>query len=286
MKQEHKGLSPSSFSLFQQCNRKYFFRKIAKHPIDSDVPPDWDAFNIGLSFHKALELTNHELQNFSLIELAGIIKEFNLDQEYHLPLVFAMLGKYKKLHILSGLKVLSTELQIETDFFFGIVDAVMQDVDGKWYIVDMKTASSYSPSLIPGLPNHPQLNLYTYHYPLIAKMLSLDDRNFGGCRYRLTTKSRIVRKISEPDGDYIGRLSKSVMSYEFKIPVASMQPAIVYQSLLKVFSFTTRPEMLESEFPQNLGSCMLYHKPCEFWSHCAKGRMFSEMQNLESLVSN
>jgi hypothetical protein len=285
-KLEHKGLSPSSLQLFMGCNRRYFYKKIAKVPIDGDAPEDQESFEVGKAFHKVLENTKHSLTGISYDQVRETVSEFkveNVDQAA--PLIFAMLKSYDDMHKKSGLEVVACELPIETDTFYGITDVILQDGDG-WYIGDMKTAASFSQNLIPTLPRHPQLNLYVAHRHFIAEKLGLNVEKFQGCRYRLTTKSKIGRKDGEVLEKYINRLSGVVRSYDFFIPKALLDPEELRQMHAKVWDYIekNRHELDASKFPQNPGGCMSYFKPCEFWSKCHK-RQFTDELKITAIVS-
>ena len=72
------GLSPSSFSEYSACNRKWFLRKVARVPIDPDASEDYSAFNIGKAFHKALEDTGHNLAGFTHVQCVAVCAEFGV----------------------------------------------------------------------------------------------------------------------------------------------------------------------------------------------------------------
>lgn len=278
----HDGLSPSSLGLFQGCARKYYNKKIAKLPIDSDASEDSEAFQVGKAFHKCLEDTRHDLDGFTLKACIETCDGFGLSPDYHAPMVFAMLGAYKSVHKKAGLKVLACEMVVDTPAFYGIVDVILEDAAG-WWIGDMKTAAQFSKSLIPTLPKHQQLNLYAEHYPIIADVLGLDPYGYRGCRYRLTTKSKLTRRAGEDVASFISRLGNSVSSYDFIIPHALMAPAVAYRThhVAKTFIDLHKDE---ADYVPNFGNCMSYFKPCEFWSRC-HGQTFTST-DLEVVTSD
>jgi len=283
VRKDHRGLSPSSLSLFQGCARKYYLKKVAKVPIDDDASTDTEAFDIGKAFHKVLEDNMHVLTGVGYSAVKKVVVDtFKLTENFHLPMIFAMLGKYKTVHERSGLKAIACEVELDTEEFYGFVDVILQNPeDGSWWISDMKTAGTFSPGTIPTLPSHQQLNLYAYHYKLIAEKLSLDTVAFRGIRYRVTTKARIGRKKDEAVEAFIKRLSESVKSYDIAIPKEKMNPGIAYGLHAYARKFIASQE--EHDYPANPGNCMAYFRPCEFWSKCHGNKYSSCGDNISVL---
>jgi len=280
----HRGLSPSSLSLYQGCARKYFLKKIAKVDIDPDAEESTEPFDVGKAFHQCLEDTKHELAGFSYADCKKVVVDkYKLDESTHLPMIFAMLGKYKSVHEKSGLKAIACEICIDTPEFYGFVDVVLQDQDGGWWLGDNKTASSYSPSIIPGLPRHQQLNLYAAHAPYIAAKLCLDLAAYKGCRYLITTKSKIARKKGEETKSYIARLSESVKSLDIVLPAAAMAPEVAYSVHAEVVAKIKKSKGKEADYAPNFGNCFSYFRNCEMFSRC-HGRTATEIGKDKSLA--
>lgn len=277
VRKEHSGLSPSSLTLFQSCARKYYLSKIVKTPIDKDASRDSDATNIGKAFHKVLEDTKHEVEGLKYVKIQETVKSFDLDDSYS-PMIFAMLKKYSVVHRKSGLKAIACEIEIETVSFYGFIDVILQDSHGGWWIGDMKTASSYTPNLIPTLPSHPQLNLYAKHVNYISQLLGIDEGKYLGCRYLLTTKSKLVPKKDETLQNYINRLTGAIKSIDFIVSKELMNPELIVATHDKVFN-ALQEMPYNDEYLPNYGSCLDYHRPCEYWSKC-HGKTFSEMGSL------
>jgi len=279
----HSGLSPSSLALYIGCGRKYFLKKIAKVAIDPDQSADTVALNVGKAFHKVLEDTQHNLDGITYKQVHHTVAEF-IDAEEYGPMIFGMLAAYKKMHAAAGLEVVACEVELETPEFFGIVDVVLKDPrTGDWWIGDMKTAAAYSAALLPTLPRHPQLNLYAHHAPMLAEKFGMPLDKYAGCRYRLVTKSKMVRKKDEELPALLGRLGKVLKAYDFIVPKALMDSSIIYAIHEQVAKFvSTQTE--EHRYPPNYGNCTQYFRPCEFWSKC-HGKLHSEMKNLSCVES-
>lgn len=273
MDRESAGLSPSSLQLYLSCPRKYWLQKVKKEAPDPDADKDTVALRLGSAFHKVLEDCKHELSGVSLSDVVKVCLGFELDTDTA-ALVYAMLSHYKAVHEKSGLKAIACEVQIALPTFFGYVDVVLQAADGGWWIGDMKTASTYSPLLMPQLASHPQLSLYAAHRKVLAEALGLEVGKFLGCRYRLATKSKTQRKPGEGDAAYVGRLRKAVRAYDFAVPAAILKTAGPVQALVHASDKIAASKEKEA-YPTNYGACTNYFKPCEYWSQC-HGRTVSE----------
>lgn len=280
---EHRGLSPSSMGLFLSCSRKYWHSKVNRTPIDSDASTDTEPFSVGKAFHKCLEDCKHDLKGYTFKDTVVVVSSYGLDPDRFAPLIFAMLGQYKKVHEKAGLKAIACEVMVATDSFYGFVDVILQDKDGGFFIGDMKTAGSYSPLMVPTLLKHPQINLYAAHYKEIAFKLGLDPEMYRGCRYRMTTKSKLIQKKGEGLEAYIQRMGEGIKSYDFIMPKEQMDPSniVAIHAHTKEFidEFGT-----EEVYGQNYGTCLQYFKPCEYFSKC-HGRNFTEM-NLEVVTND
>ena len=275
---EHRGLSPSSLALFTGCQRKYYYKKVAKIPIDSDVSEEQENFDIGKTFHKVLEDRMHVLSGLTLSEVIKTAATFNLGEE-KAPLIFAMLGKYKIMHEKAGLEATSCEVIIDTPTFYGIADVILTDSKKNWWVGDMKTSASYSPLLVPTLAKHPQLNLYGYHHKEIAEVVGLDPEKYMGCRYRLTTKSKASKKVKEETVDFINRISDTIRSIDYILPKDKMAGEEMYEMHSHAVKYmATCAEVAPGEkslFKPNYGNCLSYFRPCEYFSNC-HGSLFTE----------
>lgn len=282
-KQSLGGLSPSSLAQFQSCQRKYYYRKIANLPYDKDCDDDVESLKVGKAFHKCLEDTSHNLDGYSYEKCVAVVKEFELNEDFHGPLIFTMLKAYKSVHLQSGLAAVKCEFEIETPIFHGFIDVVLIDAEKNWYIGDMKTAAAYNPGIVPTFPKHPQLNLYAAHRHLVADALGLDAEKFKGCRYRLTTKSKLQRKEDTVE-EFIKRLSKTVKSYDFNIPLGLMDPDGMFELHRSAKAFIDQNKANESAFQRNFGSCFNYYRPCEYYSQCHSA-CYTEFPELSCIVS-
>lgn len=280
------GLSPSSLMLYQSCQRRYY-HKISQTPADSDFSDEVESLNVGKAFHKILEDSRHELAGVSYHAVEETVKSFGLQADV-VPMVFAMAASYKTMHAKSELKAIACELVVDTPTFYGIIDAVMLDPrGGGFWISDNKTAASYSSMLVPTLPRHLQLNLYAAQVHEVAKTLDLDPKDYRGCRYRLTTKSKLIRKKGEGLPEFLGRLGKAIRSFDFILPKETMDPANATRIHRQTFMAINR--RIDDHAPieawhQNFANCCQYYRPCPNWSQCHQ-RLFSEMGSVETVES-
>lgn len=271
------GLSPSSLSMFLSCNRKYFHKKIAKDQPDADADLDTRPFMVGKAFHKVLEDCRHELGGVKLAKIMETCQSFDLDEDESI-MVGAMLSKYKAVHEAAGLKAIACEIEIKTEKFHGFVDVILQGPVG-WWIADMKTAASYNPAILPALPSNLQLNLYAAHAAVVAELGGLDLKAFRGCRYRVTTKSKLIRKTTETVPSYFARVAQAVKSFDFAIPVEMLKTENILDMHIEAFKHIQKKKKA-TQYPKNLGNCMNYNKPCEYFSKC-HGFNFTAAPTLE-----
>lgn len=276
-------LSPSSLSLFLSCQRKYWHKKIGDTPIDPDTEEDTEALKVGKAFHKVLEECMHELAGVSYQKVFSTVADHELVADEFAPMIFAMLGKYKAMHEKSGLKAIACEIEVRTETFLGYVDVVLVDKEGGFWLGDNKTSAAYYSNIAASLPRNPQLNLYAGHASQIATLLGLDINNFRGCRYMVTTKSKLIRKKTEELEDYLKRLSNSVKSVDFVIPIERMAPLDFRRTHLEALDFI-RSERRETRYSQNFGNCNQYFRSCAFFSRC-HGACHSQI-HLESISAD
>lgn len=287
----HRGISPSTLTLYQSCQRKYYWKKVAKVEIDPDQEQDTEALKVGTVFHAILEEKKHELEGLTLTHVKTHCGASELDTSLA-PMIFAMLANYKAVHEKVGMVALACEIPIETDTFYGVVDVVLAG-DTKWWICDMKTAGSYMPGpYMAQLQSHPQLNLYAAHAAVLAETLNLSMNDFGGVRIRLAVKSRIVRKANETDAEYFKRLKIATRVYDFEVPKERLKPDMAVTALNSAAADIANSQMLDEEtlkepiyYNQNFSACMNFMRPCEYFSRC-HGELFSKAGNGIACVSS
>lgn len=278
---KYDGLSPSSMTLYTQCARKYFFKKVAHYKVDSDVTEDTEAMMVGKCLHKIFEDYKHELTGLTYDTVRVAVLAHGLEDGLT-PMVFAMCGAYKQSHLKSKLKTVACEHIIDTPEFYGIVDMVLADSKG-WWIGDLKTAAAYNPAIVPTFARHPQLSMYAANASVLAKDLGLDVEKFKGIRYRCVTKSKLIRKSTESLEAYIGRLSKSVKSLDIAIPKEVLAPQDVVEVHQEIAKAVKSKD--EKTYTRNHNSCFLYYRPCEYFSRC-NGCNYSAFPKLEIHTSD
>jgi len=277
-------LSYSSSTLLKNCEQKYCYYKIDKAPKDSDVSDSTEAFDIGKAFHQVLEDNNH-----TDVSLEGHLDNAcrALEVEAHKGMIHAMLLRYLQVHAKSGLEVVRCELGLNNPKFIGYIDVILKDPKtGEWWIADLKTAGRYSPITTAKLANDVQLNLYCSFAEHIAAALELDVKKFMGARYRVTTKSKLKRKVGESYGAHVRRTAKNVVSYDIIVPIAEMSPAAVYKEHLKLQAKTVKFRKGTLKPTRNLSYCDSFFRSCDYFSRC-HGKNFTEAQDqFEMLTSD
>jgi PD-(D/E)XK nuclease superfamily len=279
-----RGLSYSSFSEYSSCQKKYFYRKIAKYPIDPDASESTEAFDVGRSLHKCLENTKHDLAGFTFQNCVAVCAEFNITDEDTVAQIMAMLSKYKKLHEHQKLKIVACETIIDTPSFHGIVDATAYEDDVGLWIIDVKTGATFQQSEISMLPSHTQLNLYTKHFDEIAYAVGLKSIPFAGIKLRKITKSKLIRKDGEDLQGYIKRMSLGIRAIELTVPKESLfRTEEIYQEHQKAYEITSKATLEdEAKFARNYSNCFSFFRVCPYYSRCA-GFNYTEAPKVEKV---
>jgi len=261
-------ISYSSATLFQGCKRKFWLKKKGA-PIDFDASEDTTALRVGKCFHQILEDCNHDRGMMKAYTVKQAWEDNEIESDTHKGLILGMCQKYLDLHELQGLTVIGCEMEIGDENVIGYIDAIMADKDGRWFIVDLKTAGRLNNSLLSRLERDVQLNLYTYYADQVAKQYGLDMAKFAGTRYRVTTKATIKCGARESLLDFSKRCKDRVESYDIFVPATSLIPEETWENVMSVREEAEEVlELLEHKVPQNRGYCEQYFKPCEWWSRC------------------
>ena len=205
-------MNNSMSNLLDVCEKRFFFKYLLNKPTDSDyIKPTY--FLFGSCFHEILDKTLHNGDLFTTQILNEITEKHGLDPVYEKAKMVSCLLEYYKMHKLSGLKTIKTEYYFEFDSK-GTLDAIMEDTDGGWWIIDTKTAKSLSDSRSILLFKDQQLNLYAHHAEDIKLRLKekegIELGEFKGIKYREITKAQErKKKVAETFEQFYQRLSPS-----------------------------------------------------------------------------
>lgn len=273
-------LSHSSSVLLMNCTQKYFHRKIAGTPPDSDVEEDRRALDLGSAFHNIVEQAKHDNEPTAKM-VKHSAKSYKVEDS--MPLLHAMAMKYFKLHKKSGLKCAAIEFEISDPSFIGYVDTVLVDAKGGWWISDLKTASTISELKLARLHTDAQLNKYCKFFESIAKTYGLDPKKFKGARYRVTTKSKLKPLADEAYGSYVKRLFKSVQSIDVVIPKELLNWEKAYEVHKKLHALSMKLREGKIKPRPNYDYCDSYFKPCEYWSAC-HGKPVSQLKEALQVI--
>jgi PD-(D/E)XK nuclease superfamily len=267
-------LSYSGGNLAMKCHRKWYLKYVLKVSVDADSQDDALALREGKAMHTVLEYSYRDASNYKEEYLITAARENNLD-DASLYKVYACLYSYYRLHAPSGLRVAGTEVEVGDETYVGYIDSIMVDKNGYWWMEDTKSSGMVMETIFSRLEEDQQLNLYAFYAPQVAEKLKLSLHKFAGARYRVVQKPRIVPRVNEPLKDFARRADAK--AYDVEIPVTAMNPAKAYQlhmqlrgSLLNLTEETACP---------NRQSCIDYNRPCEYWSHCHKGKTFTECKD-------
>jgi hypothetical protein len=266
--------SYSGGNMAMKCQRKWYLKYIMKVEVDSDSQDDALALREGKALHTVLEFSNRDARGYKEEYLIAAAKEQSLDNESFYK-VYACLYSYYRLHAPSGLSVAGTEVEVGDDNYVGYIDSVMVDRNGYWWMEDTKSSGMVMETLFARLEEDQQLNLYAFYAPQVAEKLKLDLSKFAGARYRVVQKPRLVPKNNEPLKDFAKRADAK--AYDVEIPVSAMNPVAAYQLHMKLRA--TMLGLKDEDICPNRQACIDYNRPCEYWSHCHKGKTFTECKS-------
>jgi hypothetical protein len=242
------------------------------------VRPDY--FSIGNCFHKVLELTFHNPNRFGEIDFRSLVESYDLNFHDDGARIAAMLRKYWALHLTLGLTVLACEIKFSGTYTNGIIDAIMVDDFGEWWIVDLKTSGKKDNGLPARISKDMQLNLYAAFRSEVAAQLKLDPELFAGIRYREALKPLQVRKSGELFDAFTVRCEEGAECREIVVPACELDSQEMYGEFSKVIE---RAHALQREFLTkesvvgrcNFKACLNYNSPCEWFSLCY-GKTYSQ----------
>lgn len=272
------SLSYSSACTLQACEQKYVYRKVLQTAVDFDAIIDKESFRFGKAFHKIMEDNKHKRIKILQRKLDTIIPEFDLTYADHAHVLYACCQAYWDLHEASELEVVGVEVPIETQNFVGFVDAVMKDKNGYWWIVDLKTSSYADTAMFKRLSFDPQLNLYVFHAQKVAEALGLNMDKFAGARYRTVQKPRLQLGKNETYETYSQRIQSK--AFDIGIPKDCLSPVetMIQHNILLQRAITLSQGITPTK---NRSNCYMYNTPCEYWSKCHGGMLFSEEETVK-----
>lgn len=200
--------SYSSLSCLSSCSRKFHYKYVAKLPPDKTyVVPKY--FTFGSCFHKCLELTQHTTNNQYELVVDNAIEDFNLT-EIDAAKLRKIFITYKKWFAEQNYKLLAVEKSFESQFFKGVIDAIVEDIDGYWYILEIKTPANFDEIKNLLLPLDIQLNIYDICFEDIAKLLDISPDKYKGVLYIEVKKPKQRLSKKETILDYHMRCSSDI----------------------------------------------------------------------------
>jgi hypothetical protein len=280
-----RRFSYSASGTLQACQRKYYLKYVLNLPKDPDVTEDYKALVVGKVYHYMLETSRHQRRDYSVQELAKIVKECDLEPE-EIHRINAYVLAYFTLREGSGLICIACEVEVGDTNFVGYVDFILMDKNGRWWIADLKTSGMPLADTIARLAQDPQLNLYSFFVPQIAAKLKLRKEDFAGAVYSAVSKTRIAVKVNESLAAYAARVG--VICTEVDIPKELLQPQAEMDKLLRLKAVSDgMKEIMDIEKTEcNRGSCVNYNKLCEYFSHCHAGHTATEAKELAKTYTN
>lgn len=260
-------LSFSQISTLFRCPQAWKYKYIDK------VQPDYtdtEALQFGKAYHHMLQSTEYKIcldgLEEKLIEIANMFG-LNSQQAYALAACYMSSCKDWKLveEQLGRLKIVGTEVEINTENIIGYIDNVVVNEDsGTWYIVELKTASFVTD--YRRLPYEPQIAIYTLHKNIIADSVKVEEEKYGGVLYREVIKTRKQPRNKESILEYAERVS-----YEIVCNTWLVKPRMDYVDTWLKHARKEAEDIQEGrkEALKVYGkNCFMWGKPCEYFSRC------------------
>lgn len=276
-------LSKSAHECAKECQRKWYLRYRTSITEDQGSP---DARVFGTVCHAVLEDSKCQLPPFN-DHMAMIVAnsnkeidewrakgvELEIDSQFeaqvytHTRAVMEALKPYQ-------FNFRSTEVSFKhEDWLSGIVDAVVEDREGNWFILDYKFLSKF---LEPEEVKYDlQMHLYAFAHRVIAELVGVDPSNFRGCLYIQCKKSRhkiqggesfeafYERKGTGRTSDVKPDVRMTLIRYN---PIIANEIAMSHKQLHR--SLWTREDSIEA-YPPNYLSCNGIYGPCGYYHYCS-----------------
>lgn len=193
-------------------------------------------------------------------------KEFKLGK--NVGMVHAMALAYLKFYKTLYHIPVAIEKGIESEFIVGYIDAIEKDVEGNWYIVDLKTSAYITDYLKVRVQRDPQLLIYSHFAKSLASFFGLSMKKFKGCHYRVVSKPKYVQSKQEAYPDFVRRLMASVKIEQIFIPY---NPDIIADTISEHKRLEELGTALVADKvkpAKNFNACFDYYKPCQWLSKC------------------
>lgn len=264
-----RRFSYSASNVLKSCQRQYVLKYTLGVEKDPDVEDDATALRFGKAFHTVCEWTNHDVRKFTVALMTKAAFENCLNTEETTKL-YACLKSYYDLHSKSKLECIAIELEVGDEDIVGYVDAVMEDRNGNFWIVDLKTSGLVMETLFARLHKDPQLNLYAAYVNQAMAIINngrakkLELSKFQGCRYRVVAKPKTVVKTGESYDSYAARAKPA--AYDVVIPIHKMDPEAALREIKAAAAEAAALTLDNSKC--NRANCLSWNRPCDFWSQC------------------
>lgn len=303
-------LTYSAIRKFQSCHKAYQNRyKKNLVPLEQD-----DVLFLGSTIHNCLEMwykrdSNDpiiEIQIGRLIDEAYPMRESDDKQKRDWHLAKAMMNGYIHQYRQENFKIIDTELEFSVPIInpitnrqsrsfklMGKVDALAL-LDGKYFIMEHKTASMITGDYIEILPMDFQINLY-------AMALSrFKNIPIAGVIYNVIQKSRIKQKMGETEEQFELRRQELILKsktgktsakrqlpesdeiFRHRLQSVYENPKMYHREMLYISNedikrteyhlWEITQEILHTQrrgkWSQNTDTCFRYHRPCMYFPLC------------------
>jgi len=248
--------SASALKTLTRCQKKFWHTYINKTQKDIGwSSPDY--YRFGSALHKILETVRWDYKGCTQDLIMKTAEDYNLDEE-DAAKIAAMLRCIFAWFIDSKYKIIGCEIKFDTNIYHGVVDIILEDAEGHWYIADLKSASHIDENLPSLLISDVQMCIYHEASEKIAREIHLDINKYKGLLYLQCKKPLERLKKGE---DYISLTQRCTsLINPIYIDTTKRIPVTAYESLIE--------QAEEGIALCNTNACIEFHNPCEYFSSC------------------
>lgn len=276
---EERQWSFSTISMFQTCQRKYYWRKV-KGLISATTAP---ALTYGRLLHECFETFYNELakgmDRSKAISLACAHLEANWkdcleDDRRTIANGIKLLLAYEELYRAEPFKILQQEVAFSVPVYYGggksfllsgRLDALIE-WNGPIYVLERKSTSQLNSNFFKPFEMSSQLDGYQYAAEqLVGKKVlgvMMDVFEVWKDVKRETAKTKKTE-------DHFARNPMHRSNFEMKEYFEDM--GMVVEDIIRAEK--------ENRFPRNKNACFSYNYRCPYWNLCKYGESESELKN-------
>lgn len=253
----------SSNRAFKDCRKKYKLRYVDQLV---SITKDQTMY-FGTVTHKCLEMFYKNIPLENILEY--IQKSFKPEfQSKEICMLTAIMKVYHEKYSFNEFEVIALEEKFEyetKDFILkGKVDGIVK-LDGKYYILEHKTASRIDAGYIDRLTIDEQIHIYAM---CIQEKLGV---KIEGIIYNIIEKSQIRLKKNETLEEFTERFIKEYTEKDLfhrqHIPIYNESIALLVKDIDST-AYCIKEAIEKDLFYKNPSFCFNYNKPCPYFNIC------------------